>query len=135
VTGVRVFRQPFWLRLLAGFTGLAVVLAAGGIDSGGWLAVLGPLGGAVAIALAVRNWHLRVEVGSDLRLVNTLRTVRIPWPEVKRFGYDRGLWVQVVDGRQLDVSAFSQAPGQLSSATRRGEAVARELERIRKRRR
>ena len=137
VTGVRVFRQPRWLRLSAAalFTGLAVVLAGGGIDSGGWLVVAGPLGGVAALALAVRTWQLRVEVGGDVVVVNLLRTGRIPWPEVERFGYDHGLWVRVVDGRRLEVSAFGEAPGQLASATHRGEAAARELERIRRRRR
>ena len=137
VTAHHVFRLPLWLRLLCAvpFGWLAGGLVVGGLEEGGWLLVLCLAGASATVALTVRSWLVRVDVaGHEVTIVNLFRTLHVPWAEVTRFGYDQGLWVRRRSGRQHAISAFPGTPGQLSSATRRGEAVAQQLETIRTRR-
>ena len=133
----QVLRPPTWLRLLcaAPVAALAGGLVAGGIDEGGWLLGACCTGAVALVGVGVRSWQLRVEVDHELTVVNWSRTLRIPWPEVKRFGHDGGVWVRRRSGRRHDVGAFPAVTGALRSVDRRHREVAAALEEIRERRR
>lgn len=111
------------------------MLVVGGVQEDGWLRVLSLAGAVLVVLAASRQWHLRVEVGDGVTVVNWLTTTRIPWAEVERFGYDGGLWVRRRDMREHYAAAFSFVPGSLPSATARGRDAARRLENVRKKRR
>lgn len=132
-----VLRSVTWQRVLApavlvAFTVLALpsALPAGG----GWLG-LPILAGGAGVALAVRCWTLRVEIGpAQLLLVNWFRTVRLPWGEVVACGHDdTGIWVRRTDGTEVRASAFEHGRRALSVARRPAEAAAARIDIMRTR--
>lgn len=133
-----IIRQPTWVRAVCASsgTGLGVVAVAAAVTHDG-IVLVGSLGAAVVASLvAYRSWHLRVELGDAVILANWLRTVRIPWSDVERFGLDGGgVWVRCRNLRQVRISAFLFAPGAWSPARQSARRAVRDLEAARKRRR
>ncbi|MBU2663984.1 PH domain-containing protein [Actinoplanes bogorensis] len=134
-----VLRPPVWMRVLpsALFLLLAVVLIGGGLDEGSWLVPGGLATGAVAVAVAVRVWVLRVEIRpTGLVLVNWLRTVRVAWPEIYRCGTDdEGVRIEMADGRQLRASAFQHGTRAIAVARKPAREAAKRMEEARRRHR
>jgi hypothetical protein len=133
---VTVLRPPRWQRLVGSvaIASLAALLVAGEIEEGGWFLGVCLVGASAVVAVAVRNWLLRVVVGDELTVVNWSRTLHIPWSEVERFGYDSGLWLRRRSGRQHSIAAFAAVTGALPGVDRRGREAAVRLEAERRRR-
>lgn len=134
----RVIQLPRWYRIMCSVPtlGLVPLCVLGGLADGGWVLVLGVAGAVAVVAVVWRNWRLRVELDTEVTVVNWLRTVRVPWSEVARFGCDYGsCWLRRRDGREHSLSAFS-ITGTAPAFIRRlaDEAVA-QLESARKKRR
>ena len=135
---VRVLRQPLMVRLMnvLAAAGCAVLLLLYGLAEGGALALLAVPSAALAVAGGVRAWQLRIEVADgEVRLVNWLRVVRVPWTEVERFGFDGSVWVRRRDMRQHTASAFASVTGALPSTRGPARRAAAALEDMRKKRR
>ena len=135
---VRVFRQPLAVRLmnvLAG-VGCAALLLLYAFDERGVWALLALLLAALAVAVSVRGWQLRIEVADgEVRFVNWLRVVRVPWADVERFGFDGSVWVRRRDLRQHEAAAFAPVPGVLPFTRTTALQTASALEEMRKKRR
>jgi hypothetical protein len=84
-------RQPVVLRIVSvvALSTFVILLALGGLVSGGALAWLGPLAAAIAAIVTVRHWRLRVAVSTEeLVIANLLRTHSFSWSAVDRVVYD-----------------------------------------------
>lgn len=132
-----VLRAPGWQRALpaAAFLMGAGVSLAGIGDAGPWWPAC--LAAAMtAAAGGMRALRLRIEVRPDgLVLVNWVRTVRVPWPEIARIGHDDdGLWVRRRDGTEVRASAFQHGSRAFGFAREPARAAAARLERLRGRR-
>ena len=145
VLGVSAHRrgiaQPLRVRVLCSLALLWV--ASGfvvlGLADSGWVRYGGVAAGCALAALVARFWRLRVVLGDEaIDIVNWLRTVRIPWSQVERFGLDvdGGAWVRRRDMRHHGISAFGAARSDPFGIIRRGNTQAVErLEAARKKRR
>jgi hypothetical protein len=131
------FRPPLWQRLVCTVpvVGQAILFGFAAPSEQGVVRPLCLLGVLAAVAVSWRGWLLRVELGEDVTVVNWIRTVRIPWAEVERFGYDLGVWVRRRDGRQYAIAALTLDPRALPFVRRRVARTARQLETGRRRRR
>lgn len=124
-------RQPWALRvastiLLCGFT---LMLAVGGLASGGALPLPGLLAAALAALVTVRNWRLRVVVRDEgLLVANLVRTHRVPWAEIDRAVDEGGVVVRLRSGQQVSVAAFADVPGALPMVRRRNVQASRQLQ-------
>ncbi len=69
--------------------------------------------------------------------MNWFRTVRLPWREVERFGFDDGdgVWVRCRDGHEHPVSAFQHPASAPEFARTPGRRAAARLEAVRRKRR
>lgn len=123
----------WFLALSAG----SLCLLAAAVEEGGWTRLAASSGAAVTFAAATRSVFLRVEVHPQhIVLVNWLRAVRLPWPEIDRFGHDyQGLWVRRRDGTELRASAFQHGLTALGFSRRPTAVAVTRLEEIRRRRR
>jgi hypothetical protein len=124
-------RQPVVLRIVSvvALGTFVIMLALGGLVSGGALAWLGPLAAVIAAIVMVRNWRLRVVVTTkELVIVNVFRTHSFTWSEVDRVVYDGGVNVRLRSGREVGVSTFADVPGALPLVRRRNAQAAKRLQ-------
>ncbi|WJK40656.1 PH domain-containing protein [Solwaraspora sp. WMMA2056] len=129
---------PVWQRLMwfLALSAASACLLAAAVDEEGWTVLAASSGAAVTFAAAARSVFLRVEAHPEyVVLVNWLRAVRLPWPEIDRFGHDdEGLWVRRRDGTELRASAFQHGHSSPGFTRPPVVAAATRLEKIRRRR-
>lgn len=132
-----VLRPLVWQRLLGALIGLGAGLVAvgAGAAAGGWLAPAGMLGGALMLALVWRGVRQRVELRAEAVVVlNNVRTLVIPWPEVERFTYGLGAMVVRTDGRVHRMDVFTPQGMDLPFVHRQCENAVRVMEEFREER-
>jgi hypothetical protein len=135
-----VLRAPMawrWKGLFCALVGaVLVVLFAFGESERGSVHIAAVGVAVVLVGAALRTLFLRIEVThEEVRLVNWLRVLRIPWADVTRFGHDTTVYVDTRRGN-FSSAAFSVWRDDIHL---RGRAecrrVARRLESARKQRR
>jgi hypothetical protein len=130
VMGTLVMRQPMMLRIASVVVlgVFAILLATGGLASGGMLAWLGPSAGVLGAFVSVRSWRLRIVVSAEaLVIANLLRTHTLDWAEVDRVVDDGGVRVRLRSGREIGVSAFEDVPGAFPVVRSRNARTAKQL--------
>lgn len=132
-----VYRQPAWLRLVSSLPMFVAsgMLLTGGIQDGGSTLWFGAVAAVLLLGVAARAWWLMIAVGADVTIVNWRRTRHYPWSDVEAFVYNRaGLSLIRRNAEIVKVAAFALGRG-IPAIRRKGEALAEELEAVRKARR
>ena len=114
---------------------LATVLLVGGLQSEGLARLLGI---ASALAVAVLVWldsRLRVVVEPQgVVIVNWLSSHSVPWPDIDRVTFNRGVVLRRKNMREIRVSAFAVSGRALPGMDGFARDAARQLDDLRRER-
>ncbi|MGQ0845043.1 MAG: hypothetical protein ACT4QF_13005 [Sporichthyaceae bacterium] len=90
--------------------GGGMLLVGAGFQDGGSMRVVGLVLAVPLLALGLRGWFLRIEMGDPVRIVNWIRIVEVPRADIRRFSYENGHGLFVDLGcERVAVQAFSVA--------------------------
>ena len=132
-----VYRNQSYALLIAVVASLFFVASAvnAAANDGSWeaVAVVGVLSLFCLLRLARAGVYVK---GDGIRVLNPLRTVRVPWEHVLRFtlkpnrGFPAVGFVELIDGREIQIWGIQARSGSAAAKRIPEEVVARLNERL-----